>query len=108
MNKKIPKYLKLTFAASILGTSLLTGFPTNTYAEDTLTVLEIILVCSISIILWEYAISQKHRFEFLSFEYTKVLQNIINKGFLGFCSHTTIFQTEQMSSDFFDVFLRIK
>lgn len=39
MNKKIPKYLKLTFAASILGTSLLTGFPTNTYAEDTLTVL---------------------------------------------------------------------
>ena len=51
MNKKIPKYLKLTFAASILGTSLLTGFPTNTYAEDTLTVLEIILVCSISIIL---------------------------------------------------------
>lgn len=38
MNKKIPKYLKLTFAASILGTSLLTGFPTNAYAEDTLTV----------------------------------------------------------------------
>ena len=71
-------------------------------------ILMIILVCSISIILWEYAISQKHRFEFLSFEYTKVLQNIINKGFLGFCSHTTIFQTEQMSSDFFDVFLRIK
>ena len=41
MNKKIPKYLKLTFAASILGTSLLTGFPTNTYAEDTLTVLDV-------------------------------------------------------------------
>jgi hypothetical protein len=41
MNKKIPKYLKLTFAASILGTSLLTGFPTNAYAEDTLTVLDV-------------------------------------------------------------------
>ena len=27
--------------ASILGTSLLTGFPTNTYAEDTLTVLDV-------------------------------------------------------------------
>ena len=41
MNKKIPKYLKLTFAASILGTSLLTGFPTNAYAEGTLTVLDV-------------------------------------------------------------------
>lgn len=41
MNKKIPQYLKLTFAASILGTSLLTGFPTNAYAEGTLTVLDV-------------------------------------------------------------------
>lgn len=41
MNKKIPQYLKLTFAAIILGTSLLIGFPTNAYAEGTLTVLDV-------------------------------------------------------------------
>ena len=41
MNAKIKKHLKLTLAASILGTSLLTDSRQNIYVENSMAVLDV-------------------------------------------------------------------